>query len=184
MRFFEIYAAGKHVPAIERCIKTIKDRCLCMCHLVPFKRYTKLMIIHLVITCVKWLKRFPIDGGISKTLSPENILDGTGNPDLSIKRITLGAYALAFVNSDNNMNSMSVPALSLSESNTTEGNYFMSLFIGKNFHSNQWEELPFDQQCIKLVDSFANEETQHLLHKGNVTFGWSISDCIDYDNIE
>jgi len=97
------------------------------------------MAIHLRSTCIKWLNRFPSDGGISEILSPAMILDGVNGPYLSVKRVTFGTYALVQIKTTNNMNAQRTPCIALSESNQTDGNFFMSLHTGKRIHGNTWD---------------------------------------------
>ena len=54
---------------------------------------------------------------------------------MSKKKFPLGAYAMAYTSTTKNMKSRSVPAIAFAESNEIGGDYFMSLYIGKNFHS-------------------------------------------------
>ena len=91
-----ICAKDEHVPGIERATRTVKDRVRYLCHSVPYKRFTKLMTIHVVLTVVKWINIFPSKTGVSNTLSPETLLDGKEQPDLSIKRIPFDSYALIY----------------------------------------------------------------------------------------
>ena len=88
---WEICARGEHVPTIEREIRSVKDRCRPMCHAIPFNRYTKLMTIHLVISAVKWINSFPSKNMTGLSLSPSNILEGKGDIDVSVKRVTFGS---------------------------------------------------------------------------------------------
>ena len=146
-----ICAKDEHVPGIERAVRTVKDRVRSLCHSVPYKRFTKLMTIHVVLTEVKWINVFPFKTGVSNTLSPETLLDGKEQPDLSIKRIPFGSYALIYTVTNNNMSKRSTPAIALSESNGAGGFYFMSLYSGKRLHSNKWTELPPDEGIIQKV---------------------------------
>ena len=133
---FDVCAAGEHVPAIERCVRTVKDRCRCMCHSVPFRRYTKIITIHLIATCTKWLNCFSSEGGISQSMSPARILKVFDSPDLKTKIIAFGSYALVHTGTTNDMSSRRTPSIALSESNSTGGNFFMSLHTGKRIHGN------------------------------------------------
>ena len=66
-----------HVGAMERSIRTLKEKKRCMCHRLPYKRYTKLMIIVMVIGAKKSLNAFPNKDGIDHDLSPDAIILGT-----------------------------------------------------------------------------------------------------------
>ena len=181
---FEICAANQHTPEIERCVRSVKDRCRCMCHSAPFKRYTKLMTIHLIFTCVKWLNSFPSQNSFSKSMSPAKILEGANDPDLKINKVAFGTYVLLHGKTTNSMNSRRIPAIALSQSNQSGSHYFMSINTGKKLHGHIWDELPFDDDVITSVEHLAIEENQPLLDKNNVTFGWNIDHVINFNDIE
>ena len=142
------------------------------------------MTVHAVITAVKWINQFPSKGGISDTISPSKLLDGIDDPDMSLKRIGFGSYALAYAGTNNNMEERSVPSIALSQSNQTGGNFFMSLDTGKRFHSHGWTEAPVDENIIKLVDGFADVERQPLLVKENLMFSHDIALESDFDEVD
>ena len=181
---WEICARGEHVPTIERDIRSVKDRCRPMCHAIPFNRYTKLMTIHLVISAVKWINSFPSKNMTGLSLSPSNILEGKGDIDVSVKRVPFGSYVLTYVGTKNNMQARSVPAIALSESNESGGNFFMSILTGKKLHSNKWERLPFDNDIIEKIEKLATNENQPKLVDGNASFGQSLSVLLDDVDLE
>ena len=65
------------MKAIERSLRTLKERTRCMCHRLPYKMYTKLMIIEMVIGATKSLNAFPNKDGIDQDISPDAIILGT-----------------------------------------------------------------------------------------------------------
>jgi len=180
----EICGANEHVPVVERSIRTIKDRTRCLCKSAPFTRYTKVMTVHAVLTAVRWINQFPSKGGISDTISPAKLLEGIDSPDLNIKRIAFGTYALVYVGTQNNMNERSLPCIALSQSNLSGGNYFLSLETGKRIHSNSWKELPIDDNVLSMTDKWAEREGQSLLVKGNLLYGYGSSAESDFEEIE
>jgi len=145
---FDICSADEHVPVVERAIRTVKERTRCLCNSVPYKKYTKLMTVHAVITAVRWINQFPSKGGISDIASPAKILEGISEPDMNVKRVSFGTYALVYNGTNNNMEERSVPGIALSQSNLTGGNFFMSLDTGKRIHSNSWKEVPTDKKSL------------------------------------
>ena len=126
-----IYGRNEHVPIVERSIRTIKERCRTTCRAAPYTRYTALMVQHLVESRVKWLNRFPSENGVSKTMSPASIVLGHQKPDMNIKRLPFGAYAMAYTQTSNNMQTRSVPGIALSEANEKGRQFFMSLYTGE-----------------------------------------------------
>eukprot|EP00957_Ditylum_brightwellii_P028863 2180737-Ditylum_brightwellii.AAC.1 len=89
------------------------------------------MTQHLVEGVVHWLNALPPSNGISKTLSPRNIVAGSPKPDFSKNKFGYGKYAMVYTETRNNMNTRAVPAIALTESNDQGGNYFMSLYTGR-----------------------------------------------------
>ena len=158
-----VYAKEQHVPIIERLVQTVKERCQCACHAAPYKKYTKLMIQHLVESRVMWLNRFPSSNGISKTMSPATIVTGQPKPDMSKKRISFGSYAMVYTSTTNTMKSRSVPAIALSESNKIGGSYFMLLYTGKLIHGFDWNEIPIHDDVIDTVEQLSTNEKQPML---------------------
>ena len=167
-----IYAKNEHVPVVERSIRTIKERCRCHCHSVPYKRHTKLMTRQLVENVVHWLNAFPSKNGISKVLSPSTIVTGSPKPDFSKEKIAWGSYAMAYTQTSNNMQSRSIPAIALCESNERGGHYFMSLYSGKEIHSYKWKELPINDEVIDRVHELAISEKQKVLLEQTPLFEW------------
>ncbi len=75
-----IYGKDEHVGVIERAIRVIKERCRCVCHAIPYKYYTKLMLRSLIAVVIRWINAFPSKGSISSTMSPAMIVEGKNNP--------------------------------------------------------------------------------------------------------
>ena len=67
-------AAREHVCEIEHGIRLVKERCRGTHAIMPFKQIPKSFVIHLVYLCVMWLNSFPAKQGISKRLSPREIV--------------------------------------------------------------------------------------------------------------
>jgi hypothetical protein len=168
-----IYGKDEHVGAIERLIRVIKERSRCMCHAIPYKHYTKLMIQSLIACVTKWLNAFPGQDGISSTMSPSMIVEGRPNPDFNHKRIVFGSYALVYTGTDNTMEARSVPAIALQESNDHGGHYFMNLYTGKRLHAYKWTELPIDDDVIDMVKQLATAEKGPIIKSKYPMFEWA-----------
>jgi len=156
----QVCARGEHVPRIERAVRTVKERYVSTCHVVPYPKYTMLMVMSLIQNIVKWLNAFPSKGGISEELSPERIVTGASKPDCDRKRIPFGGYDMVYIGTENNINSKTVPVISLKESNDMNGQYAMSLITGKISHSKHWDQIPIDDFVIDKVKEFATKEEQ------------------------
>ena len=89
-----IYGKGKHVGFLELSIRFIKERCRCICHALPYKYFTRLMVRALVACVINWLNAFPMEGGISDAMGPSMIVKGKANPNLSHKQIMFGSHAM------------------------------------------------------------------------------------------
>ena len=182
-----ICAKNEHVGTIERGIRTIKERCRCMVHDVPYRRYTRLMVRSLLESVVDLLNHFPSKNSVSKTMSPATIVEGKPRLDLSQKRLPFGAYAQAWVGTYNNMTSRSIEGIALQASNLHGGFYFMSLETGKEINCYKWEELPITNAVISRVKELAEIEKQPKIHKGQLPFEWAPGQLIhetyrEYEN--
>ena len=62
--------AGKHVPKIERYIRTLKDHTRSVYNVLPFKNLPRVMLIHLLKNCTLWLNTFPAADGVCSVHSP------------------------------------------------------------------------------------------------------------------
>ena len=179
-----ICAREEHVPIIERSIRTVKERSRSSCHSLPYRRYPKIMTISLVESMTKWLNTFPTSNGISSTMSPAAIVLGRHQPDMGRKRIGFGSYAMVHIGTTNNMKRRSVPAIALQESNDNSGYYFMSLFTGRELHSNNWDELPIDEEVIAKVEQMAKDQDQPFLPDKYPMFEWSPGTLIEDEDDE
>jgi len=59
-----IAAADKHVPEVERCIWTIKERVCSIYNSLTFKKMPTRFIAEMIYTSVYWLNSFPSESGI------------------------------------------------------------------------------------------------------------------------
>jgi hypothetical protein len=66
----------EHVPEVERCIRTVKERTRCTYQSTGFERYPPKLIIEMVFLSVFWLNAFPHKHGVSQTISPRTIVTG------------------------------------------------------------------------------------------------------------
>ena len=169
-----ICAPEEHVPQIERQNRTTKERLRTICHSLPYKRYTKLMTIHLAEYANHWENAFPSPSGVSTTISPASIVEGRKKPDFNHQHLAFGTYALIYIGTKNNLKARSVPAIALKPSNDWGGFYFMSLITGKRLHAFKWTELPINEEVIERIDDLARKENQPILSNGTVLIEWNI----------
>ena len=50
-----LYGKDEHIGVIERAIRVIKERRRCICHAIPYKYYTKLMLRSLIAVVIRWI---------------------------------------------------------------------------------------------------------------------------------
>ena len=79
------------------------------------------------------------------------------------------------------MEARSIPAIALRESNDFGGDYFMSLILGKRFHSREWDKLPIRDEIIEKVHELAKKDNQPTLTKNNLLFKWELGSLITYN---
>ena len=87
--------------------------------------------------------------------------------------ISYGSYPYVHIDSKNNMNLRSVPAIALRPSYNNGGYYFFNLETNKRIHSYIWNQLPIPQKIIDRVQKIAISETQPKFKNGNLIFEWS-----------
>ena len=69
----------EHVPEIERFIGTVKERARSARSTIPFKRISKIMIVHLVASAIFWINTFTPStpgSGLSDTKGPGQLILG------------------------------------------------------------------------------------------------------------
>ena len=126
-----------HVGAIERSIRTIKERARCICYKLPYKSYTKLMTEEMILGVTKMLNAFPNKEGISSDLSPDAIVLGTLKLDYNNIKLSFVSYVNLHDGTDNTMKSRAVSAITLRPSNEHSSYYFMSLRSGRRLNSSR-----------------------------------------------
>ena len=129
-----ISAPQEHVPEVEKSIKTIKERCRCATHAVPYKQYMKLMTISLIESMNDWLNLFPSKNGISKTMSISTIVKGRRKPVFNKKTVPFGAYFTIYTSTMNNMKSRGLPGIYLKDSNDKGEQYVMNILTEMKIH--------------------------------------------------
>jgi hypothetical protein len=126
--------ADDHVSGVERSIRTVKERTRCLVHILPYKRLPRVMIRSGVENSNRALNQFPVQGGVSKTMSPLTIMTGKPLLDYNDMKIEFGAYAQVYEanNPTNTMKARTTGAIALAPTGNAQGGYyFMSLVTGK-----------------------------------------------------
>ena len=116
-----ICSTDEHVPKVERTIRSIKERCRSICHGLPYRKYTPIMIKSLIYRAVHGINSCPNEQSVSSTMSPSSMIEGKLNPDYNRKSASFGSYAFVFNQTNDRMTSKSTPAIALLESNEEDG---------------------------------------------------------------
>jgi hypothetical protein len=98
-----ICGEDEHVPDIERCIRTVKERTRCTYNVTPFDRFPPKMVSEMVMLSIFWLNASPHRLGISQTMSPRNIVTGLDVNYNKHCRIEFGQYVQTHKTNDNSM---------------------------------------------------------------------------------
>lgn len=89
-------AKDDHVGLVERSIQTVKNTVHTTVSGLLFKRWTKLMIVELVVYSLRSLNQVLSPDGISDQLSPLTIVTGSEPVDFSKLKLEFGSYVLCF----------------------------------------------------------------------------------------
>jgi hypothetical protein len=130
-----IAATYKHVPEIERAIRTIKECNQSTDSGLPFKNYPKLLKLVFISQTVSWLNMLPHADGISSTMSPLTIITGTTANFTTHCHVPIGAYFE--VHNGNDPSNTEKPrtsyAIALNLTGNLQGSFhFLSLPTGKH----------------------------------------------------
>ena len=120
----------KHVPTIERFIRTVKERVRSVRATMPFNRISKLMIVHLVASDIFWLNAFspstPV-AGLSDTKGPVQFILGNIVDYKNVCRLQPGEYVQVY-QEDDPRNTISVDrtvgAITLGPQHNLQGGFF------------------------------------------------------------
>ena len=153
---FNPCARDEHVPAIERQIRTIKERTRCIFNTLPFKKLPRRMIIEMVYNVIFWLNAFPHRDGVSDTISPRTLMTGKHIDFNKHCSLEFGEYVQAHEEHDNSMATRATGAIALRPSGNDQGGYyFYSLSTGHRLHRSAWTPLNMPNEVIARVHTLA-----------------------------
>ena len=111
------------------------------------------MIRSIVSHLVTWLNAFPPKGGVSKTLSPRNIITGSKLDYNKHCLIELGQYAQVVEEPDptNSIKECTTGAIALGCAHNAQGSY------------RTWREIPITTDIINRVEALAQDEPDQLI---------------------
>ncbi|MGL4398915.1 MAG: hypothetical protein ACRCXD_03525, partial [Luteolibacter sp.] len=171
----DVVPADSHVGAVERSIRTIKERLRSCVHGLPFRRLPRLIIDAMVTESVRCLNQFPWPHGISSDLSPNTLVTGAPCPDYNSMRLEFGSYAQIFDDATptNTIRSRCLGAIALHATGNAAGDYyFLSLASGRRVSRHQWTLLPLTDAAIGRVEALAFYEGQPLIQDSGLVVEW------------
>ena len=100
---FHPCGANSHEPFIERDNRTSKEQCRCVYAALPFKRWPKRMVLELPAATDFHLNYWCSSGGVSKNISPRQLVTGIQLDARLHCQYKFGEYVLAHMETDNTM---------------------------------------------------------------------------------
>jgi hypothetical protein len=178
-------ARGEHVPEVERHIRTIKERARCVYNTLPFTKIPGRMVAELPVAyySVFWLNSFPVQDGISSTLSPRAIVIGSHVDFRKHCKLEFGAYVQAHEEHDNSMATRTTGAIALRPTGNSQGGYYLySLGTGRVINRNHWTVLPMPNDVIDRVHVLARRTAANVALIFADRYGVIIPDPDDDDD--
>jgi hypothetical protein len=146
----------EHVPVAERRIRTLKERCRCICNTIPFKRLPGMLIVQMVSTCNFWLNIYPPKDGVSRNINPRELITGVKIDYNKHIRAEFGEYVQVHEEHDNTMQTRTTGAIATKPTgNSQGGHWFYSLTTGRMLDRRQWTPLPMPADVIDRINHLA-----------------------------
>ena len=177
------YATEEHVSTIERRIRAVKERMRAILSGLPFKKLPKVMVRGLATKVKNMINKFPVrKGGVSSTLSPEEIVEGKHKLDGNRRRINFGQYAEVHEGTTNTAANRSIGGIAMYATNARDGFAFMCIETGRCRHSNNWVEKPITEDVIAKVENLTKEgvEVHTLMSELDMIVPEDIIDSSEY----
>jgi hypothetical protein len=129
----------EHVPVAERRIRTLKERCRCICTTLPFKKLPGMLVVPMVSTCNFWLNKFPPKDGVSRNINPRELITGVKIVYHKHIRPKFGEYVQVHEEHNNTMQTRTTgPIATKPTGNAQGGHWFYSLLTGRMLDSRHW----------------------------------------------
>ena len=183
----ETCTTNEHVKEVERSIRTMKDTIRATVHGLPYKRLPRQIIQGLVEHTTTILNSFPYQEGVSKTLSPDTIVNGKPPPDYNDYLLEFGSYVMLTDKTTNTPRARSFGAIALNATGNQDKSYrFMSLVTGEivTRAPGYWTELVISDPAIARVEVMAKDQGQPPLQGSNLLVEWSPDQQIDDDEYD
>ncbi|OEU10337.1 hypothetical protein FRACYDRAFT_247347 [Fragilariopsis cylindrus CCMP1102] len=165
-----VVGKGEHVPAIERFIRVIKERCRCYYAMLPFKTLPRIMVIHLLVTVMFYINAFVWRKGVSQYLSPLTILEGIVLDYNLHFQVIFGEYIHTYDETTNTMKSRSVEAIALGPNGNLQGGIrCYNLVTGKilSRSKNDYTKLKMPEGALLRLKTLTKNSEQGLTFGDN-----------------
>jgi hypothetical protein len=140
----------------ERRICTLKERCWCICNILPFKKVPGMLVVQMVSTCNLWLNIFPPKDGISRNINPRELITGVKIDYYKHIQAEFGEYLQVHKEHDNTMNTRTTGAIAMKPTGDAQGrHWFYSLATGRMLDHRLWTPLPMPSDVIKRINILA-----------------------------
>ena len=179
-------AANEHIGTVERSVRTIKESTRAGLHGIPYKQVPIAMIKGLLKYATMLANAFPTKAGISKTLSPQNIVEGLPNIDFANLKYEFGEYGELSEDSTvtNTQAGRTKGALALYPRGQHGTWAFLSLSTGREVHGRTFTPLPITDEVIARVAELGAAQGQPVIHDGRLLFEWMPGVPITDDDAE
>ena len=180
-------AANEHVPDIERCIRTVKERTRCTYNTLPYQYIPRVMLIHMIRNTVLWMNAFPSRNGVSTLHSPRYIVIGNELSYNLHAQTEFGRYVQTHEQHDNTMAPRTMGAICLGPTGNMQGSHwFMSLTSGAKVKRHRWTELPTPTDAIQRVNQIGRNDgmpsTISYSHRSGMEISDPLEEFFDRDN--
>ena len=172
-----VVANNDHVPDNERFIRTIKERVRCDWAIMPFKHVPPSVVAQLVYRAVFWRNAFPLKTGISRTLSPGEIILNRKVSFTSHCKLVPFQYVHTHEEHDNSMTPRTVGAIAFKPTGDGSAHVFISLQTGRALTRSNWTELPLPDDAIDRMHTLARRA------RAATTLTFTNRDNIDLDTL-
>ena len=126
------FSMQEHVPEVERLIRTIKEQAQATYANIPFDKIPQQMVVEMLRCIVFYLNAFPWSNGVSQTMSPLTLLEGTYLDYNLHFQVIFGEYGMVYDGTDNTMNPRMTGAIAMGPSgNHQGGTKWFSLLTGR-----------------------------------------------------
>ena len=147
-----VASRNKHVPEVERYIRTIKERVRAIASVLPFRQYPLRLIAEMVYNAVFWLNTFPHKDGVHATISPRTLITGLGIDINKHCKLPFSTYVQVHEEGDSLLRPRTSGAIALRPTgNEQGGHYFLSLHSGKRLNRYAWTEMPMPNEVIAQI---------------------------------